>query len=499
MASVLIFPTPLPDETIASLVARYHQISGGLSVRRTLMDLFGAVTKSHVSDLPCYLGHLERVSGFEGLADGHTLLPYYEPFLSAEKARYAREMMYSSHPIGLKLSLGITAAGFEKFHVRRYCPRCVAVDFHEFGVAYWHLSHQASGVHVCAKHHCYLHQVLPEPGVGGFNQLFLPNQTVEHGHLDAVQPFPREYFGRLAQLADLIEWGRSSPYCVAQLLGNDYLHFVTNRAGYIFRGRVCSKKLEEHFRYRSSFYPEIYEFRRIFELHQDRVFWPSSLLRKRLSSHHPILFYMFISCFDVDLAKIIEDFSEEVRYVGYDKSVSVVKSMLPNDIELVKRRSSFITAYASLPAKQIADYSWLYRNDRDWLQSYISENRKPVRTHDLIDWEKRDRELAEMIEPAVAEIKSLSGPIVQVSLASICRSLNLHSDTFRQRSKVPRSIKVINDNLETIHDFQFRKVTWALEVLVAEKEVVNRSSLLRRANIRVCKLSEREISIFLRY
>lgn len=497
MSSVLIFPAPLPDETITSLVARYHQISGGRSVRRTLVDLFGAVTKSHVSDLPCYLGHLERVSGFEGLTDSHTLLPYYEPFLSAEKARHAREMMYSSHPVGLKLSLGITAAGFEKFHVRRYCPRCVAADFAEFGVAYWHLGHQASGVHVCAKHHCYLHRVLPEPGIGDFNQLVLPNQAIGHGHLDAVQPFSHDYFARLAQLADLVEWGRSTPCSISRLLDNDYLHFVINRAGYISGGRVYSKRLEEHFRYWSSFYPDVHEFRLLFELHQGRVFWPSSLLRRRSTSHHPILFYMFISCFGVDLPRVLEDLSREAKYINGPKSMNVTKSMLPSDVEVLKRRDSFMKAYANLPAKKTADYSWLYRNDRTWLQIHISENRKPIRAHDLIDWEKRDSELAEMVKAAVAEIKSLSGPIVKISLASICRSLHMLPDTFRYRSKIPRTIKMIKDSSETKRDFQFRKVTWALGALVDENQVVNRSTLLRKANIRVCKLNDQEISSFL--
>ena len=261
-------------------------------------------------------------------------------------------------------------------------------------------------------------------------------------------------------------------------------------------GRVCSKRLEEHFRNLASSYPKKYEFQRIFELHQDRIVWPADLLRGRKSSHHPVLFYTFLNCFEIDLPRLIGDFSDQAKYLNQPKPHNSIKPAISNNLEIVRRRHSFNIAYASAPAKKTADYAWLYRNDRAWLQTYISEHRKPVVVHDLIDWAKRDHELAEMVKSAVAEIKALIGPPIQISLAAICRTLSVPPDTFRYRYKTPRSLLVIKENLETRHDFQVRKMAWAASVLIAEDKVRNRSNLLRKASVRVCYLKEEEIAMF---
>lgn len=496
MASVLMFPIPFPDETITSVVTRYHQISGGIGVRRTLLDLFGVVTKSYASELPCYLTHLEAVSGCTDLAENHTLLPYFEPFLSTEKAKRAREMMQSSHPVGLKLELGITAAGFEKYRTRRYCPRCVALDFVVCGVSYWHVGHQAAGVHVCSRHHCYLHHVRAKLTMGDFNQFFLPSDIIGHEEGHAMHPQSDAYFCRLAELADIIDWGRCNRQSIARLLEDDYLHFVINRAGLISKGRICAKKLEEHFIRSSSDYPSDYEFQRLFALRHGRIVWPLDLLRLRKSSHHPILFYTFLNCLGIDLECLIEDCSKREKYKSPDKPRIAVASMESSNLEKTLRRKSFLAAYAETPAKKTRDYMWLYRHDKKWLRSHISGNRKTPVVQDLIDWKKRDSELAENVTSAVSKIAVIPGPPVQISLASICRFLSLPNDTFRNRSKLPKSIYAIQASVESRHDYQIRKLAWAARSLDAENIKPTKSNLLRRSNIRLCCLTEKEISRF---
>jgi len=497
MASVLMFPTPFPDETIASLVTRYHQMSGGVGVRRTLVELFGAVTKSYASELPCYLTHLEAVSGCTSLVDNHTLLPYFEPFLSAEKAKRARELMQSSHPLGLKLELGITAAGFEKYRTRRYCPRCIAVDFAVCGVSYWHVCHQAAGVHVCPKHHCYLHRVLTEPETGDFNQLFLPSDIIgrEEGH--AMRSQSEIHFCRLAELADIIDWGRCNRQSIARLLKDDYLHFVINRAGLISKGRVCASRLEEHFINSSSDYPGEYEFQRLFERHHARIVWPLDLLRGRKSSHHPILFYTFLNCLGIDLKCMIEDCSDRVKYIAPPKPLASIAPKASSDFEKNARRKSFSIAYADVSARNTGDYAWLYRHDKAWLQSYISDHRTPHVIRDLVDWAKRDCELAERVRSAVAEINGLPGPPIRVSLATICRVLSIPPDTFRHQHKLSQSMDVIKTNLENRHDYQVRKLIWAASALSAENISCTKSNLLRKSNIRLCCLTEKEMFRFM--
>ncbi|NWB93472.1 TnsD family Tn7-like transposition protein [Pseudomonas agarici] len=497
MDSVLLFPTPFSDETIFSLVSRYHQISGSLGVRRTLTTLFGAVTKSYASDLPCYLAHLEAALDCTHLVEGHTLLPYFEPFLTAARAQRAKELMQTGSAIGLKLELGITAAGFEKFQARRYCPSCVAADSANFGVSYWHVSHQAAGMYICPKHHCYLHRVYTDPRRGDFNQLGLPSEIIRRNDVDAALPLSAQDFSGLNKLAELIGWGMLNPQSISRLFRNNYLHFIINRAGFISNGRICASKLEEYFKGVSCEYPNRYEFQRIFELHKGRIVWPLDLLRRRSSSHHPLLFYIFISCLDINLSRLLEDVISFSKYNIIRKVPPSMNSPALNDRELLTRRQLFVSNYASAPAKSIGSYTWLYRHDNAWLRSYISDHKKPSSSHDRIDWAVRDIQLSGAVLSAVSEIKAIIGAPVQVSLAAICRFLSVPPDTFRPKNKLPDSIRAIKDNLENRHDYQLRKLAWAAKELMINNKSRTKSNLLRKSNIRICYLSEKEISRFI--
>ncbi|MNY07664.1 hypothetical protein D3C86_1404790 [compost metagenome] len=265
----------------------------------------------------------------------------------------------------------------------------------------------------------------------------------------------------------------------------------------ISKGRVCASRLEEHFIKSSSDYPSEYEFKKLFELHHGRVVWPLDLLRRRKSSHHPILFYTFLNCLDIDLKCLIEDCSDSVKYNSSTKPPTLIEPMEASGIERNARRKSFRIAYADVPAKDTGDYTWLYRHDRYWLQSYISGHRKEAVVRDLVDWTERDCELAESVCSAVAEISAMPGPPVQISLATICRVLSVPPDTFRHQHKLPQSMKAIKANLENRHDFQIRKLAWAASALNIENISRTKSNLLRKSNIRVSYLTEEEISRFM--
>ncbi|MNR42186.1 hypothetical protein D3C85_1606700 [compost metagenome] len=57
-------------------------------------------------------------------------------------------------------------------------------------------------------------------------------------------------------------------------------------------------------------------------------------------------------------------------------------------------------------------------------------------------------------------------------------------------------MKAIKANLENRHDYQIRKLAWAASVLYAENVRPTKSNLLRKSNIRLCCLTEKEISRF---
>ncbi|AIY08776.1 hypothetical protein LK13_09350 [Paenibacillus polymyxa] len=155
------FPTPLPDEVLYSVFARYHVNSGNGSCRKTLRDLFSTSNDSAVT---AYSGHLyalhTRIPGkaipVSYLLEHHTLIPYYRPFIPENRYNRILQNLVHMNCQSIYMWMGLPASGVESPLFLRYCNQCVSIDRLKFGIAYWHRSHQLTGVFVCPEHQCYL-------------------------------------------------------------------------------------------------------------------------------------------------------------------------------------------------------------------------------------------------------------------------------------------------------------------------------------------------------
>ncbi|ODB55051.1 hypothetical protein A7311_20665 [Paenibacillus polymyxa] len=155
------FPTPLPDEVLYSVFARYHVNSGNESSRKTLRDLFSTSNDSAVT---AYSGHLyalhTRIPGkaipVSYLLEHHTLIPYYRPFILENRYNRILQSLVHTNCQSIYMWMGLPASGVESPLFLRYCNQCVSIDRLKFGIAYWHRSHQLTGAFVCPEHQCYL-------------------------------------------------------------------------------------------------------------------------------------------------------------------------------------------------------------------------------------------------------------------------------------------------------------------------------------------------------
>lgn len=164
----------LPDELLFSLASRFHSISGDPLASSTCLKLFGHARRGSQHDLPCRIDEFVfRTSGMFGSAEEiiyrHTLLPFYLPFRAPTDATDAIEAMRGDMIGSLKYRLGLLTSRFRAHHPLRACPVCMLKDRDEFGVAYWHLSHQYPGVWVCIHHFACLKEArVKANGVGRF-------------------------------------------------------------------------------------------------------------------------------------------------------------------------------------------------------------------------------------------------------------------------------------------------------------------------------------------
>src|SRR5437764_12401040 len=110
------FPTPLTDELLYSVCARYASRVQYAGVEAVNLELFGSRSLAAVIDLPCHLSYLDTNLPFghslkpKTLIYENTLLGFYSPFLPPERVtRIITEMAGGDGSAVHKLA-GVTAS-----------------------------------------------------------------------------------------------------------------------------------------------------------------------------------------------------------------------------------------------------------------------------------------------------------------------------------------------------------------------------------------------------
>lgn len=156
------FLDPHPDELLYSVWARISDQARYANRGDVTLELFGSRSFRALVDWSCSLGclvsHLPEGHCYtvDMLIDGHTLYPFYAPFLPSGRAQLLRDQMINGNGAALSARLGMLTSHIPPHKWLRYCPACVESDRSQFGEAYWHRLHQVTGVEVCPQHAVFL-------------------------------------------------------------------------------------------------------------------------------------------------------------------------------------------------------------------------------------------------------------------------------------------------------------------------------------------------------
>ena len=175
--SLSFIPPLLPNQTIYSWGAVFHEMSGNNMVDETRIQLFGTSCGRWNFHFP---NHLESLCASTQLQLGTpevifqtaTTLPYYVRFKSAAVIGNVLKQVRGNCGQGLAKELGMTQGAEYAHPPRRSCHECILVDQDAYGFAYWHRDHQLPGVLVCQKHGTPL-LALPYDRVSGQRDVFL--------------------------------------------------------------------------------------------------------------------------------------------------------------------------------------------------------------------------------------------------------------------------------------------------------------------------------------
>ncbi|WP_409281784.1 TnsD family Tn7-like transposition protein [Pseudomonas defluvii] len=490
-----LFPALMPGETIHSAVSRYHLLAGNVCASTSLIELFGNRASSLTSDFPSRLGELMKLPGADKLIDKHTLLPLFLPFIGKPHSELIRNRMVGRAAHSLKFQCGVMNAGFERYRAWRYCPDCMLNDSAEYGVAYWHVIHQAAGVQACPEHRVPLYKISVYSEILRRTPLVLPRSP-------AIQAGAIQYRLSPAQLANAVSvatflsWGLEHPGKSEQLLARNFLNVTLYRKGLIHRNRINAAKLTRHIENILQNYPPDDEFARLGAQCQCCPPWILGTIRRQDRTHHPLFYFSLLDLLGVRVSEL-DAFIQENEVAGESLSSNFAVVPTPRKVSeevVVRKRVQFAIDTREGGFRKAKDYSWLSRNDREWLSSYVYSHSHRSSHRGVVDWAVRDETLAREVQRARTEILSYVGKPIKITQRSLARHLCLPLSVWRRGDLLPKTSTALSQVEESAHDFQLRRITWAAKELDERAAIHTRSSLLRMACIRVLLLTEAELA-----
>lgn len=560
------FPTSFPDESLFSLIARYHRLSGHHDDRDTLHELFGKHTQIVSSHLPSLLDTLASklpqavALDAQDIVDRHTLFPYYRPFLTERQVALSLIAMKGPSASGLKTLMGLIASQVGGGNCYRYCEQCSERDVELVGQPYWHRAHQLPAVHICTQHGTPLVELAASWVSQHRHQLFLPadREVILHAKHVVVSAQHREGMLALSILSrqvlnsclDIIPTKRLQDFyrCLASELG--FTH-----AG----GRVMVAELSWRVRQQMSALSENGAMQCLQRSNPGPQDWAISLLRKSRKSSHPLKHLVLLQCLNGKIehllmaanetVKISRPFSRPVpplaavspgnqlRTMLLDhqyslrrcaqllgKSVTTLRieaaqggipvskrpkkldgptvailtkalqsctsletlarrhqtstvslyrllRMYPDAAQVReklifmnqrdRRRRRFLREHPNVLPRARPDYTWLYRNDREWLTQTIDTTPHRLKVHTArIDWGRRDQEIADAVRECSHQLYAVEKPI-RVSRSAIGRKIGRLAVLEKHLIKLPLTAVVLAECVETTAQFQCRRLSWA--------------------------------------
>ncbi len=128
-------------------------------------------------------------------------------------------------------------------------------------------------------------------------------------------------------------------------------------------------------------------------------------------------------------------------------------------------------------------YDRLMRDDREWMNANLPEARKPKGPKIMIDWKKRDIDLAAEIKVVVERLKSVPGRPVRISKSAIAKEMGQLGNIFKHPDRIPATIRSISEQCETIEDYAIRRIWWVVETYRQENRHLSMTLLKLRAAV----------------
>lgn len=484
---------PYPDESIYSIFVRYDKMTGNNNYFMTIKELLGerhaTVTYTLANRLNYLCSELPNRAEYtpEYFIENNMILPFYKPFIPLNRYEKAIENIKQGRLTSVRSSLGITSGSLFKNIGISYCPQCIAEDRKVYGEAYLHRIHQIDGNFICVKHKCLLKIFKPEimEKRNSFLDIekLIANSSDEDNENDIIK--------ELLLLSSDIQFTLNNISMLSDIdtIRSKYDSMLYDKGYSSAYGLINQFKLHEEFLeyYSTEFLTKLQSVVRI----EDENSWVRIITRKKQKTVHPIRHLIFIRFL----------FGDMNNFLKYNK-VNIHKSASKNlevrnksncyrnylGVTYKKAITDLIENESNLSRRQIKqrlsnEYRWLYTHERDWFEKIMPnvKKHKEFYKNDRVDWEQRDREVYKKIKIAISTILN-DTKVSRVTTTYIAHIIG-YKGLRRDLEKLPKSNKLIEENIEKLDDFHRRKIKSVIKQLIDEGNDLKRYVILDKACI----------------
>jgi hypothetical protein len=534
------FPKPYPDELLYSIIARYCIQSGNTNVIYSSEDIFGRDNRCFAisPELPGNIDLLvSNIPNSTELTSNYficnsTLFPYIASFLPEEGAREVYNIMKAGQTSVIYNKAGLVSGSIKSNRMFRFCPKCIDEDIKAYGEAYWHRSHQVTGVFICPIHKepTYDSDI---PYRGNYRMNYIAaSKDVCKVELD---------INYKTEVAEKLFWIAEDIY---EILNRPFEYQSLAKKKFLYMEHLIEKKIANMISmvHQKRLRKELIDFwgTEVLEMLQSPIEesrecnWLNILTWEKKNISLPIrhiLLMRFLGIKIDDFSVAIPDnithkeiWDEKLVELANKKtSITKMAIMLDSTKKTVRNQmlkmgiepywnsntdESFDTNYSeSIECKQKLEkakeewqeiqsvnpnlsrnqlrklkpalYNRLVKYDRQWLLSH-SKDWGEIQSN--LDWVQRDNELLIQVQAVVYSMHT--GRPEHVQWHSVGGRLGINGWFGKNRDRLPLVKEYLDNHIETLSEFHLRRIAWAIKELEFENEVITPNKLLEKAGVK---------------
>ncbi len=140
------------------------------------------------------------------------------------------------------------------------------------------------------------------------------------------------------------------------------------------------------------------------------------------------------------------------------------------------------------------EYIYLYRMDKEWLFSVLPQEVKKDDHRKKVDWDKRDKEILELIKVKHKKLLNKEVPI-RITKSSIGKAAGVLVTLEKNINNLPRTEKCLNEIIETVQEFQIRRCKKIIDDKFQNEENIKLWQIQRIAGIRTKDFEKVKVEI----